>query len=70
MDYMFVANTAILNIRIFSRRYHFRIWAFASTGEYFTVDTDKYYPMCYKVNDAIKNLVYFLMLCALKSYVY
>ena len=29
---MFLANTAILNIRIFSRRYHFRLWVFASTG--------------------------------------
>ena len=67
---MYVANTAILNIRIFSRRYHFGIWAFAPTGEHFTVDTDTYYPMCYKVNDAIKNLVYFFMLCAHKLYVY
>ena len=33
--YISVANTAILNIRIFSRRYHFRLWGFASTGEYF-----------------------------------
>ena len=32
---MFLANTAILNTRIFSRRYHFRLWVFASTGEYF-----------------------------------
>ena len=23
------------NFRIFSRRYHFRLWVFASTGEYF-----------------------------------
>ena len=28
-------NTAILNIRIFSRRDHFRLWVFVSTGEYF-----------------------------------
>ena len=32
---MYQANTAILNIRIFSRRYYFRLWAFALTGEYF-----------------------------------
>ena len=30
-----LANTAILDIRIFNRRYHFRLWVFASTGEYF-----------------------------------
>ena len=29
-----LANTAILNIRIFSRRYQFRLWVFASNGEY------------------------------------
>ena len=31
----YLTRTAILNIRIFSRRYHFRLWVFASTGEYF-----------------------------------
>ena len=35
LNYMYVANTAILTTRIFSRRYHFRLWVFASTGEYF-----------------------------------
>ena len=34
MNYL-LANTPILNIQIFSRRYHFRLWVFASTGEYF-----------------------------------
>ena len=29
------ANTAVLDIRIFSGRYHFRLKLFASTGEYF-----------------------------------
>ena len=29
------ANTAIVNLRIFSGRYHFRLWVFASTGVYF-----------------------------------
>ena len=33
--WIYLANKAILNIRIFSRRYHFRLWVFASTGEYF-----------------------------------
>ena len=28
-----VANTAVLNIRILSRRYHFRLKVFTSTGE-------------------------------------
>ena len=32
---MYVANTAILELRFFSERYHFRLWVFASTGEYF-----------------------------------
>ena len=30
---MYLANTAVLNIRIFSRSYHFRLKVFASTGE-------------------------------------
>ena len=32
---MYVANTAILELPIFSTRYHFRLWIFASTGENF-----------------------------------
>ena len=32
---MYAANTAILQLRIFSGRYHFRLWVFALTGEYF-----------------------------------
>ena len=33
---MYVANTAILNLRVFSERYlFFRSWVFALTGEYF-----------------------------------
>ena len=71
MNYMYdVANThtAILNIRIFSRRYHI-------TSDYgfllrlvntFTIDTDEYYLMCYKVNDTktFKNLLglYYIIL--------
>ena len=30
-----LTRTAILNIQIFSRRYQFRLWVFASTGAYF-----------------------------------
>ena len=33
--WIYLANTAILNIRIFSWRFHFRLWVFTSTGEYF-----------------------------------
>ena len=33
--YIYLGNTPILNIQSFSRRYHFRLWIFASTGEYF-----------------------------------
>ena len=32
---IYLTNTAILNIWIFNWRYHFRLWVFASTGEYF-----------------------------------
>ena len=31
----YVANIAILNLRIFGGRYSFRLWIFASTSEYF-----------------------------------
>ena len=62
MNYMYVAtqaNTAVLNNRIFSRRYHFRLKVFASLVNTFTVDPGEYYPVCYKVNDVktFKNLV-------------
>ena len=30
-----IANTAILELRFFSERYHFKLWVFALTGEYF-----------------------------------
>ena len=33
MDYMYVVNIAILKLRIFSGRCHFRSSVFASTGE-------------------------------------
>ena len=29
----YLANAAILELRIFSRRYHFRLWVFAATGK-------------------------------------
>ena len=32
---MYAASTAILELRFFSERYHFRLWVFPSTGEYF-----------------------------------
>ena len=32
---MYLAITAVLNIQIFSRRYHFRLWVFNSTGQYY-----------------------------------
>ena len=32
---MYAANIAILELRFFSERYYFRLWVFASTGEYF-----------------------------------
>ena len=52
------------------------VWVFASTGKYFfTIDTDEYYQMYYKVNDTktFENLVGLFMLYAHKSiitYVY
>ena len=72
MNYMYdvpsyLTHTAI-NIRIFSRRYPI-------TSDYgfllrlvntFTIDTDEYYLMCYKVNDTknFNNLVglYYIIL--------
>ena len=65
-----LANTAILDIRIFNRRYHFRLWVFASTGEYF------YYWHCRVLPNKLqskydaktfKNLLYYFTLCAHKS---
>ena len=54
-------HTAILNIRIFSRRYPITsdcgfLLRLVNT---FTIDTDEYCLMCYKVNDTktFKNLV-------------
>ena len=69
---MYVANTAVLYNRIFSGRFHFRSWVFASTGETFTFDSDEYYPKCYKVNDVktFKNLAYYFKLCALSHHMY
>ena len=66
--YSYLTHTAILNIRIFSRRYPI-------TSDYgfllrlvntLTIDTDEYYLMCHKVNDTktFKNLVglYYIIL--------
>ena len=60
-------NTAILNIQIFSRRHHFRLWIFASTGlvNTFTIDTDECYPNVLESKyDAktFQNLVYYIYL--------
>ena len=62
---MYLANTAILKLRIFSGGYHLRLRVFTSTG-------DEYYPRCCKVNDAkaFKHLVVSYTLCAHKSYTY
>ena len=61
---MHLANTAILNIQIFSRRYHFSLWVFAGA--------DEYYWMCCKVNDAktFKNLAYYFMLAQSQIIIY
>ena len=62
---MYVASTAIPN-----SAGDIRLCVFALTGEYFTIDTDEYYPICYKVNDAktFKNLAYYFTLCALTNH--
>ena len=63
INYMYLANTTILNIPIFSRRYY--LWLsdyrfLLRLVNNFTIDTDEYYQMCYNVNDAktFKNLLY------------
>ena len=75
---MYVANTAILELRIFSRRYRFRSWVFASTGEnFYCLHWRVYYLRCHKV-DVAKTFLHFYLftllmthftLCAHKSYV-
>ena len=40
---MYVAETAILKLRILSGRYHFRLFFFASTDEYFYYNTEESY---------------------------
>ena len=60
MNYMYVVNTAILKLRIFSGRYYFRLWVFASTGEYFYYWHWRLLPkVLQSINDAktFKNLV-------------
>ena len=56
---MYVANTAIPKLQNFSGRYHFRYGFLLLLLNTFTIDTGKYYPRCYKKNDAkaFKNLV-------------
>ena len=64
----YLTHTAILNIRIFSRRYPITSdYGFLlRLGNTFIIDTDEYYLMCYKVNDTktFKNLVglYYIIL--------
>ena len=60
----YLANTAVLTIRIFSRRYHSDYRFLLRLVNTFTIDIGEYYPACYKVNDAktFKNLRYIFML--------
>ena len=46
---MYVANTAILKLQIFSGRSHFRLWVFASTSEYF------YYWYCWVLPQVLQG---------------
>ena len=72
MNIMFVANTAaILKLRIFSGRYHFRLWVFTSTGEYFYYWHWRVLPKVLKgkwFQDLQKH--YHFTLCTHKLYVY
>ena len=70
---MYLANTAVLDILhstvSITSDYGFLLW-FVNI---FTIDTNEYYPMCDKINDAktFKNLGYYFTVCAHKSsYVY
>ena len=72
MNYMYVhynvplANRAILNILVFSRKDLFRLWVFALTGEQF------YYWHCRvlpNVLQTFKNLIYTFTLAYKSSYV-
>ena len=59
-------NTAILNIQVFSRRYHFRLWVFALTGEYFYYRHRRVLPNVLESKydgKSFQNLVYYLFLC-------
>ena len=64
---MYVTNTAFLIAEDVTSDYGFSL-RLVNT---FTTDTDEYYPMCCKVNDAKKTLHNIFMFCAHKSsYVY
>ena len=68
---MYLTNTAVLNIPIFSRKYHFRLQvSLLRLMNTFTIDTDENNPVCYKENDAktFANLAYYFMLT--NHYVY
>ena len=66
MNYMYVVNTSNFQQKI-------SLQTMLRLVNTFTIETDEYYPRCYKVNygKTFKNLVYYVMLCAHKaSYVY
>ena len=55
----YLANTAVLNIQILTEDIMADYRFLLGLVNAFTIDTDEYYPVCYKVNDAktFKNLV-------------
>ena len=58
--YMYLANTAILNIQIFSRRYYLWVSDYGfllRLVNTFTTDTDEHYQMSYDAK-TFKNLAY------------
>ena len=58
-----IANTAILNVQIFSKRYRFRLWVFASTGEYFYYWHWRVLPnVLQMIPRTFKNFVYYFKL--------
>ena len=71
-DVAYLTQQAVPNIRIFSAEDITSDYGFLlRLVNTFTIDTDKYYLMCYKVNNTktFKNLVglYYFALCAHKS---
>ena len=63
-----IYSSAILNIQIFSRRYYFRLLVLLQLVNTFIINTDEYYPMCYKIKwmpRPLKTLyvIYYAYLC-------